>query len=99
MWHKGPLTLGVLAAGLLCLPAAAFAQTAPSMLVQRTPNYTLVLDIGPVETMVSPMDAMHGMSGEVAVTGGSMNGMMSDHMDQGMAANHHLEVQISQAAS
>jgi hypothetical protein len=39
------------------------------------------------------------MSGEVAVTGGSMNGMMSDRMDQGMAVNHHLEVQVSQAAT
>ena len=64
------------------------------MLVQRTPNYTLVLGIGPAETMVSPMDAMHGMAGEVAVTGRSMT-----HTDQGMAANHHLEVQITQAAT
>ena len=94
--------LGVVAVGLLCVPAAAFAQSAPTMLVQRTSNYTLVLGIGPVETMVSPMDAMHGMTGEVAITGDPMShdtGMVSDHMDQGMAANHHLEVQISQTAS
>src|SRR6266550_352578 len=106
MWHSGRLStaraLGVVAAGVICLPAAAFAQTAPSMSVQRTPSYTLVLGIGPVETMVSPMDAMHGMTGEVAVTGDPMShdaGMVSDNMDQGMAANHHLEVQISQTAS
>jgi hypothetical protein len=86
--------VGLVAVGLLSVPTAAFAQAAPSMLVQRTPNYTLVLGIGPAETMVSPMDAMHGMAGEVAVTGGSMT-----TMDQGMAANHHVEVQITQAAS
>ncbi len=86
--------MGLLTIGLLCVPTAAFAQAAPPMLVQRTPNYALVLGIGPAETMVSPMDAMHGMAGEVAVTGGSMT-----HMDQGMAANHHVEVQITQAAT
>ena len=35
-------------------------------------------------------------------TGGAMSpdmGMMSDHMDQGMAANHHLEVHVAQADS
>ena len=62
MWHIGRRSaaraVGVMAAGLICLPTAAFAQTAPGMLVQRTPNYTLVLDVGPVETMVSPMDAI-----------------------------------------
>jgi hypothetical protein len=106
MWNERKRSmacaLGIIAAGLVCLPTVAFAQTAPSMMVQRTSNYTLVLSIGPVETMVSPMDAMHGMTGEVAVTGGPMNhdaGMMSDNMDQGMAANHHLEVQITQAAT
>jgi hypothetical protein len=93
--------LGVVVAGLVCLPAASFAQTAPAMLVERTPRYTFNLTIGPVEAMVSPMDAMHGMTGEV-VSGGSMShdtGMMSDHMDQGMAANHHLEVHIAQSES
>src|SRR5258707_8880837 len=98
MWHKGQRNMaramGLLTIGLLCVPTAAFAQAAPPMLVQRTPNYALVLGIGPAETMVSPMDAMHGMAGEVAVTGGSMT-----HMDQGMAANHHVEVQITQAAT
>jgi hypothetical protein len=94
--------LGIVVAGLVCLPASSFAQTAPAMLVERTPHYTLNLAVGPVQPMVSAMDAMHGMPGEVAVTGGAMNdttGMMSDHMDQGMAANHHLEVQIAQSDS
>ncbi len=56
------MTLGLTLAGLVCLPTAAFAQMAPTTLVQRTPNYTLVLDIGAVESIVSPMDAMHGMA-------------------------------------
>src|SRR5438552_14772845 len=98
MWQKSQRNMaramGLVVMGLLCMPTAAFAQAAPTMIVQRTPNYTLVLGIGPVETMVSPMEAMHGMTGEVAVTGGSMT-----HMDQGMAANHHVEVQITQAAT
>jgi hypothetical protein len=93
--------VGVVVAGLVCLPGASFAQTAPAMLVERTPHYTLNLEIGPVEQMVSQTDAMHAQNGEV-VSGGAMahdTGMMSDHMDQGMAANHHLEVHIAQADS
>ncbi len=92
------MTLGLTLAGLVCLPTAAFAQMAPTTLVQRTPNYTLVLDIGAVESIVSPMDAMHGMAGEVAVSGQNV-GMMSDTMDQGMAANHLVEVRITQGDS
>src|SRR6266542_5491531 len=92
------MTLGLTLAGLVCLPTAAFAQMAPTTLVQRTPNYTLVLDIGAVESIVSPMDAMHGMAGEVAVYGENV-GMMSDTMDQGMAANHLVEVRITQGDS
>jgi hypothetical protein len=94
--------LGIVVAGLVCLPSATFAETAPMTLVERTPHYTLNLGIGPVQPMVSAMDANHGMSGEVAVNGGMMShdaSMMSDHMDQGMAANHHLEVHIAQADS
>ncbi|HEY3059121.1 MAG TPA: hypothetical protein VGL99_09130 [Chloroflexota bacterium] len=92
------MTLGLTLAGLVSLPTAAFAQMAPTTLVQRTPNYTLILNVGPVESMVSPMDAMHGMAGEVAVSGPGAS-MMSDMMDQGMAANHHLEVRITQGDS
>jgi hypothetical protein len=95
--------MGIVAVGLVCLPAAGFAQMTPTMLVERTPHYTLNLDIGPVEPMVSAMDSMHGTTGEVAVNGDNMMshdpGMMSDQMDQGMAANHHLEVHIAQADS
>ena len=83
-------------AGLACLPATAFAQAAPTMLVERTPQYTVVLAIGPAEQMVSAMDAMHGMTGEVAATG-SDTAMMAQHMDQGMAANHSVNVHIALA--
>src|SRR5690242_10984562 len=78
------------------------------MLVQTTTHYTVTLTIGPAEEMISPADAMSGGMGEVMVNGGSMSSMpsnstsmMSDGhamsmgntmMDQGMAANHHLEV-------
>jgi hypothetical protein len=40
-------------AGLICLPAAAFAQMAPTPLMERTTNYTLGLAIGPVDTMMA----------------------------------------------
>jgi hypothetical protein len=68
--------LFVATAGLVCLPAAALAQMAPTSFVERTPNYTLELAIGPAEAMMS--DQM---------------------MDSGMAANHHVEVQIAHADS
>jgi hypothetical protein len=93
MWRA----LSVIATGLACWPVAAFAQSAPTtMMVERTPRYTVVLDIGPPEQIVSPMDAMHGQMGEVAVTGGDM-AMMAEHMDQGMAANHSVNVHIELA--
>jgi hypothetical protein len=88
--------LSLLCAGLACLPAAAFAQAAPTTLVERTPRYTVVLAIGPAEQIVSPMDAMHGQAGEVAVTGGGME-MMAQHMDQGLPANHSVNVHIALA--
>ena len=102
MGHKWR-ALGIVAAGLACcLPAAAFAQSAPMTMVQQTPRYTVVLDIGPAEHMVSPMDAMHGQNGEVVVNSGMMSSdtaMMSGMMDQGMAVNHHVEVHIALADS
>ncbi len=94
--------LGIAAAWVLCLPVAASAQTAPAMMVERTPHYTLNLAIGPVESMVSSMDAMHGQVGDVALNAVPMSHDMSkqsDHMDQGMAVNHRLEVHITQADS
>jgi len=45
------------------------------MLVQRTANYTLELQVGPLESM------------------------MTHDMDMGMAANHHVEVKVTQGDS
>ncbi len=90
--------LATLTAIVVVFPVPAFAQMAPTTLVERTPSYTMVLAVGPAESMVSSMDAMHGMSGEVAVDGESA-GMMADQPDQGMAVNHHLEVHITQGDS
>jgi hypothetical protein len=97
--HHGQMAaraLGVVVAGLVCIPGAAFAQMAPTSLVERTANYTLNLVVGPVEPMVSAMDAMHGQTGDVAVGGGPVS---NDQMDQGMAANHRVEVHITQGDS
>lgn len=91
--------LGIVLAGLACLPSVSFAQTAPTMLVERTPTYTLNLSIGPVQPTVSAMDAMHGMTGEVVVDDGMMAHDASMMSDQGMAANHYLSVHIAQADS
>src|SRR5262249_37602898 len=74
MWHTLRALLTTLA--LVGLPGATFAQSAPSMTVQRTPNYTVVLDAGPGDSH-----------------------MMTEQMDQGMAANHHLEVRITHGDS
>src|SRR5216683_7806790 len=103
--HQGRIfgrALGVTVAGLLCLPSLSFAETAPTMRVERTPHYTLNLAIGQVQPMVSAMDAVHGMAGEVAGNDSMMShdaNTMSEPMDQGMAANHYLEVHIAQADS
>ena len=91
--------LGIVVAGLVCIPSVSFAQTVPTMLVERTPQYTLNLSIGPVQPTVSAMDSMHGMTGEVVVDGGMMGHDASMMSDQGMAANHYLSVHISQADS
>ena len=82
LWHSGRRTLaralGLVLVGLVAVPAAAFAQEmAPEMMVQRTDNYTMVLEIGPPE---------------MAMMGG-------EHMDQGMAANHHVMLRIATADS
>jgi hypothetical protein len=117
--------------GLVALPGSVAAQTmpmtqaGPTLRVDSTPNFTVLLDIGPAETMLMPSQAMGATSGEVMVTGGPMSmpaastssssgnssmstpsasmsmgntsgsmDMSSTMFDQGMPANHHLEVHI-----
>lgn len=101
MEHAGQFmarALLVAAAGLIALPGQVLAQSEPTMRVERTPSYTIVLDVGPTEAMVSSMDAMQGVSGEVAVDGETA-AMMADQPDQGMAVNHHMAVHVMLADS
>ena len=67
MWfriNRGWASVSVFAVAVAAIPAVAAAQTMPTRLVERTPRYTLVLEVGPPENVVSSMDAMHGMAGE-----------------------------------
>jgi len=100
---------------VLALPIPAAAQSTPAIYVDRTPNYTVELTIGPAEQMLLPGDAMAAKSGEVMVSGGPMamssamgdgtstaapsstqtTMMMTPSTDQGMTANHHVEVHIT----
>jgi len=81
--------------GLLAVPGATFAQTEPSMRVERTPMYVVTLDVGPaVGDMSSPMGGMHDQSGNMAMMGGES---MAHTMDQGMPANHLIAVQVTRA--
>jgi hypothetical protein len=90
---------------VLALPAPAAAQMASGLRVDKTPTYTVMLGIGPAENMIMPGDATMAKSGEVMVTAvpmtppSSMSMMMTTNMDQGMMANHHLEVHISRNAT
>ncbi len=88
--------LSLLATGVAFLPVTAHARAAPTAPVERTPQYTVALAIGPAEQIVSPMEAMHGQTGAVPVTDGA-TAMMAEHMDQGMAANHSVNVHIALA--
>ena len=86
-----------LAAGSACLPVAAFAEMAPTPVMERTPHYTLSLTIGPIEAMVPVMEGMHGQAGNISSSPKSHDaGTLADQMDQGMAANHRLEAHITQ---
>jgi hypothetical protein len=87
--------LGLALAGLACVPAAALAQSAPMMHVDRTMNYTVALDVGPLQPIVSSMDAMHGQMGEVSASGG----MMGMEADSGMAVNHQLGIRVTDGSN
>lgn len=86
-----------LGSGLL-LPSLAWAAV-PTEWTTTTASYKLVLDIGPVETMLMPDQAKGASSGEVMV---AMPGMPMPQMvmtDQGHAVNRHLEVHIVNKAT
>jgi methionine-rich copper-binding protein CopC len=70
---------------------AAAAETA----TQTTASYALALEIGPVAEMLTPEDVAGATSGEVMVPGpGMMPDIAAMMMDDGLPANHHLEVHI-----
>jgi hypothetical protein len=102
MWLRANRTWSSLlfsVVAVAALPALVAAQTVPTRLVERTPRYTFALEVGPPENIVSSMDAMHGMSGEVAVTTTPSQAMTMEDMDQGMAINHALSVHIGDAGT
>ncbi|HEY1297609.1 MAG TPA: hypothetical protein VGJ60_31390 [Chloroflexota bacterium] len=74
----------LLAMGLGCLPMVAHAETDVMPRVERTPAFDVALTIGPAET--KSMDN-HDMM------------MQPQQADQGMAANHWLDVHVTQAGS
>jgi hypothetical protein len=92
--------LSALFVGLIAcfaLPVLAFA--APVSVTQTTASYKVVLDIGPVETMLTPDQAKGATSGEVMV---QMMGVPMPSMsmtDQGQPVNHHLEVHLYNKAT
>lgn len=80
------LTVGL----VLVTPVAA----GPIEVDQHTANYTIVLGIGPVETMLMPDQAVGATSGEVMAPMPGMP-MMMTMTDQGQPVNHHLEVHLA----
>jgi len=91
------LTVGL----VLVAPVAA----SPIEVDQHTANYTIVLGIGPVETMLMPDQAAGATSGEVMVPMPGMPMMptmptpMMMMTDQGQPVNHHLEIHLANKAT
>lgn len=83
----------------LCLVMVITVAANPITVSQATASYTVVLGIGPVETMLMPDQAQGATSGEVMV---QMPGMPMPTMmmtDQGQLVNHHLEVHLTNKAT
>jgi len=84
---------------IVCLVLVAAVAASPIEMSQNTASYTIVLGIGPVETMLMPDQAQGATSGEVMA---QMPGMPMPTMmptDQGQPVNHHLEVHIANIAT
>jgi hypothetical protein len=83
----------------LCLVMVTAVAASPIPAPQATASYTIVLGIGPVETMLMPDQAMGATTGEVMAP---MPGMPMPTMvmtDHGQPVNHHLEVHITNKAT
>ena len=65
---------------------------------QTTAHYKIVLEIGPVTTMLMPDQAAGATEGEVMVHTPDVP-MAMGAKDQGMSVNHHLEVHIYDRAT
>ena len=70
-WLVRGSVLGLI--GGLVAPGGVLAQSAPSIVVDKTPSYTVELFVGPPEQMVMPGQMMGATSGEVMVSGGPMS--------------------------
>jgi hypothetical protein len=90
-------------AALVALPLPAAAQMmAPTIHYGQTPTYAVELVLGPAEQMLAPGAAMAAKSGEVIVSGGSMNtGSMASSSSMGggsmMAAPSSTEMPVMMA--
>jgi len=83
----------------LCLVMVTAVAASPNVVPQATASYTIVLGIGPVETMLMPDQVKGATSGEVMAPMPGMpmpTMMMTDH---GQPVNHHLEVHIANKAT
>lgn len=92
--------IAILVVGLFCALGieTVLAQGGVS-LTQTTEHYKIMLDIGPLATMLMPDQAQNAKQGEVMV---QMQGMPMPEMsmtDQGQPVNHHLEAHIVDLAT
>jgi hypothetical protein len=102
MQHNGFIwkmrVAGLLALGLACVPAVTHAETDSVMRAERTSTFDVVLTIGPAQaTAMQASDSMGMSMGHDASM--ADNTMQPQHTDQGMAVNHWLDVQVTQAGS
>jgi len=90
---------GLLALAIACVPAVGHAEADSVMRAERTSTFDVVLTIGPAQaTAMQASDSMMSMSHDASMTDNAMS-MQPQHTDQGMAVNHWLDVQVTQAGS
>ena len=86
------ISLVVVALAFTVSPGGVWAQGGAEQ-TRTTPHYRIVLEIGPVATMLMPEQAVGAKEGEVMVHMPGMP-MAMGMTDQGRPVNHHLEVHI-----
>jgi len=98
-WVTVGMLVIALAIGTTGMVMGTAVAASPNVVPQATASYTIVLGIGPVETMLMPDQAPGATSGEVMAPMPGMpmpTMMMTDH---GQPVNHHLEVHIANKAT